>query len=168
MEVKEDYSDKSFAIYGETKKYKDMLKALGGKFNKYLKIDGESKIGWIFSKKDQENVMDFVLRANSGETFSLDSDLPSSSLDLPNLPSKNKSVYQYVKYKVFKPKTDQKVQLKVDGKTMEGTVTSVETHNDTVDTVHMDFEGKEQLGLICNGKWTIFGYFPKHNLFFSD
>ena len=81
MFVKEDYSDKRFAIYGNTKKYKDMLKALGGKFNKYLKIDGETKIGWIFSKKAQEKVMDFVLRANSGETFSSDSDLPNYSLD---------------------------------------------------------------------------------------
>ena len=168
MELKEDYSEKSFAVYGETKKYKDILKRLGGRFNKNLKINGETTPGWIFAKKNQENVADFLLKANSGETFTLDTDLPSNSLDLPDLPSKNKSKYQYVKYKVYTPKTNQKVELKVDGNTMEGKVINVETHNDIVDTLYLDFEGKEQLAMICNGKWTIFGYFPKHNLYFTD
>jgi len=168
MDIKEDYSEKSFAVYGETKKFKDILKKLGGRFNKNLKIDNENKAGWIFAKKHQENVVEFIMKVNSGETFTLPTDLPTSSLDLPNLPIKNKSVYQYVKYKVYKPKTNQKVELKVDGNSMEGKVVSVETHNDIVDTVHLDFDGKEQLAMICNGKWTIFGYFPKHNLFFSD
>ena len=44
MDIKEDYSEKSFAVYGETKKFKDILKNLGGRFNKNLKIDLENII----------------------------------------------------------------------------------------------------------------------------
>lgn len=41
-----DYSDKAFAIIGETKARKDELARLGGKFNKYLRCGA----GWIFPK----------------------------------------------------------------------------------------------------------------------
>jgi len=52
MECK-TYSDKSFAVYGETKEYKETLKSFGGKWNQNLK-DGA---GWIFpnSKRSQVN-----------------------------------------------------------------------------------------------------------------
>ena len=45
----EDYSDNSFVIYGETKPYKDEIKALGGKWNSNLKVGP----GWIFSNKNK-------------------------------------------------------------------------------------------------------------------
>lgn len=41
-----DYSDKSFAITGETYPIKAQLKALGGKFNYHLTCGA----GWIFNK----------------------------------------------------------------------------------------------------------------------
>ena len=50
------YSEKSFAVYGETKAFKDTLKALNGKFNPKLK-DGA---GWIFSLKQLEQVSAFI------------------------------------------------------------------------------------------------------------
>lgn len=34
----EMYSEKSFAVFGETKAFKDTLKALNGKFNPNLKV----------------------------------------------------------------------------------------------------------------------------------
>lgn len=46
------YSEKSFAVYGDTKQYKDELKALGGKFNLNLK-EGP---GWIFRSTDAPKV----------------------------------------------------------------------------------------------------------------
>lgn len=53
----EDYSDKSFVVRGEdTKKYKEELKNLGGRFNKNL--NGGS--GWIFSNKRREEVESFL------------------------------------------------------------------------------------------------------------
>jgi hypothetical protein len=53
----EDYSDKSFVVRGEdTKKYKEELKNLGGRFNKNLNGGG----GWIFSNKRREEVESFL------------------------------------------------------------------------------------------------------------
>ena len=48
----ENYTAKSFVLLGNTKKYKDDIKKLGGKFNCNLK---DNKVGWIFpiDKKDQ-------------------------------------------------------------------------------------------------------------------
>lgn len=45
-----DYSEKAIAVIGETFPIKDILSDLGGRFNKFLTIDGERKAGWIFSK----------------------------------------------------------------------------------------------------------------------
>lgn len=47
-----DYSDKAFAIIGDTKPIKEQLKKLGGRFNMHLKCGA----GWIFSKKQLDNV----------------------------------------------------------------------------------------------------------------
>lgn len=47
-----DYSEKAFAVVGETKSIKDDLKLLGGKFNNFLSCGP----GWIFSKKHIDNV----------------------------------------------------------------------------------------------------------------
>jgi len=52
-----DYSDKSIAVVGEgTKKHKDSLKELGGKYNSNLR----GGAGWIFSKKSTEEVQEFL------------------------------------------------------------------------------------------------------------
>jgi len=46
------YSEKSVAVFGDTKPVKDNLRALGGRFNKYLKgPDGASQPGWVFMNK---------------------------------------------------------------------------------------------------------------------
>lgn len=52
-----DYSERSFAVYGDTKSIKNKLMELGGKYNRNLR-DG---CGWIFSKKCKENVQKFFL-----------------------------------------------------------------------------------------------------------
>ena len=51
-----EYSDKSIAVYGDTKEYKDILKTLGGKWNANLR-DGP---GWIFSIKHKESVKSWI------------------------------------------------------------------------------------------------------------
>jgi len=48
-----EYSEKSFAIIGNTKPIKDILLQLGGKYNRYLTVG----IGWIFSNKKKNEVM---------------------------------------------------------------------------------------------------------------
>lgn len=53
----EEYSEKSFVIRGDdTKKFKDTLKELGGKWNPSLK-DGA---GWIFSNTRKEQLEKFL------------------------------------------------------------------------------------------------------------
>ena len=47
-----DYSEKAFAIIGDTKVIKVTLKELGGKYNPKLRCGA----GWIFSKKKQDKV----------------------------------------------------------------------------------------------------------------
>ena len=168
--VGDNYTAKSFVVYGNTKKYKDHLANLEGKFNKYLNIDGEKTPGWIFSNKKLEVVMEFVQKVNSGEVVS-SSDLPSSetlstSLPTVTVPTRN-NPYQFVKFKIYKPSNGQTVKLKVDGKVTEGQAVRVETHNDVVDTVYIDFDGNTSLAKICNGEWQIYGYNVRHTLFFE-
>lgn len=52
-----DYSEKAFAIIGDTKPIKDELKSLKGRFNSRLTINGESKAGWVFAKRNSEPVL---------------------------------------------------------------------------------------------------------------
>ena len=47
-----DYSDKAIAIIGDTKKYKDTLKSLGGRFNFNLSCGA----GWIFPKSKENEI----------------------------------------------------------------------------------------------------------------
>ena len=55
-----DYSEKAFAVVGDTKTIKDDLKRLGGRFNPKLTCGA----GWIFSKKVLDEVQKYL---NCGE-----------------------------------------------------------------------------------------------------
>ncbi len=48
-----EYSPKSVAVYGDTKSIKDELKAMGGRFNSRLTINGKKIAGWIFPKSKE-------------------------------------------------------------------------------------------------------------------
>ena len=43
-----DYTEKSIAVFGDTKSIKEILKSLGGRFNTRLSYEGEKTAGWIF------------------------------------------------------------------------------------------------------------------------
>ena len=66
IEIK-PYSDKSFLIIGEdTKKHKEKLKELGGKWNSTLK-------GWIYSNKNEQKVREWMSECVAVEEyFSMD------------------------------------------------------------------------------------------------
>ena len=55
-----DYSDKAFAVVGDTKSVKEELKKMGGRFNSKLSCG----CGWIFSNKVRQEVERFI---SSGE-----------------------------------------------------------------------------------------------------
>ena len=50
------YSDKSFAIIGETKPFKEILKGLNCRFNGFLTVNNIKQPGWIFSAKRLEDI----------------------------------------------------------------------------------------------------------------
>lgn len=45
-----EYSEKAIVIYGDTRRIKDKLKDLGGRFNPHLNRNGAKVAGWIFPK----------------------------------------------------------------------------------------------------------------------
>lgn len=51
-----DYSEKAFAVVGDTREIKDTLKQHGGRFNPSLTVGGSKCAGWIFSKKNLDEV----------------------------------------------------------------------------------------------------------------
>ena len=54
-----NYSDKSIALFGNTKKLKEKLKILGGRYNKNLNNpeNGNKAIGWIFPINKKELII---------------------------------------------------------------------------------------------------------------
>ncbi len=54
------YSEKSVAIFGDTKAIKDQLAALGGRFNKYLTQNGQKSAGWVFPKSKEPELQQLV------------------------------------------------------------------------------------------------------------
>lgn len=57
-----DYSEKAIAVIGNTYEIKEGLKNLGGKFNKFLTVEGEKKAGWIFNKSQADKVSDLLIQ----------------------------------------------------------------------------------------------------------
>ena len=51
-----NYSEKAFAVVGDTREIKDLLKENGGRFNPALTVNGVKCAGWIFSKKNLDAV----------------------------------------------------------------------------------------------------------------
>jgi hypothetical protein len=52
----EDYTDRSVAVMGDTRKYKEDLKKLGGKYNGNLK----NGPGWVFPKTSENALKNFI------------------------------------------------------------------------------------------------------------
>ena len=58
-----DYSEKAIALFGDTRAIKDLLKAMGGKFNPRLTHKDEKQAGWIFAPS-QRAELEIVLNLN--------------------------------------------------------------------------------------------------------
>jgi hypothetical protein len=52
----EEYTARSVVVQGDTRKYKEDLKKLGGKYNSRLKTGP----GWIFSKSSEDDLRSFI------------------------------------------------------------------------------------------------------------
>ena len=54
-----EYSEKAVAVFGDTKPIKDDLKAMGGRFNSRLTLNGQKLAGWIFPKTKEERLASY-------------------------------------------------------------------------------------------------------------
>lgn len=59
-----DYSLKSFVIVGRTYPIKNILKLNNGSFNRNLKINGKKIKGWVFSKRNYNNLVNLLETIN--------------------------------------------------------------------------------------------------------
>ena len=56
-----DYSEKSIAVFGDTKSIKEQLAALGGRFNKYLTQNDQKCAGWVFPKSKKAELQQLLI-----------------------------------------------------------------------------------------------------------
>ncbi len=55
-----DYSERAIIVIGQTKEIKTQLAEIGGRFNRYLKHEGNTVAGWVFSKKASDKVNNLI------------------------------------------------------------------------------------------------------------
>ncbi|MDH6309991.1 hypothetical protein M2451_002881 [Dysgonomonas sp. PFB1-18] len=55
-----DYSEKAIALFRDTKPIKDLLSAMGGKFNPRLTYNDIKKAGWIFQKSKRKELQNII------------------------------------------------------------------------------------------------------------
>ena len=59
-----NYSEKAVAVIGGTYEIREGLKAIGGKFNPSLTVNGERVKGWIFPKSKENDIADLLISYN--------------------------------------------------------------------------------------------------------
>lgn len=62
-----DYTEKSIAVFGNTKPYIEELKNIGGKYNHNLKYKDGTSPGWIFPKTKHLSVKQLITKINEGK-----------------------------------------------------------------------------------------------------
>jgi hypothetical protein len=86
------YSEKAIAVLGDSRKYKEQLKNIGGKYNPNLTYEGKRQPGWIFPKKMIGSVKPII-------NFRMDK--PDISITGRSFP-KNKDIYIENAQKILK------------------------------------------------------------------
>lgn len=110
----QNYTDKSFVVRGDTKKYREYLKNLGGKWNSSLtdKETGEKFGGWIFPSIKQRDVKNWY---NNRESLESDNEIQPittgvsrllSSIGVPTLENKTNTASIEVMFKQIMNRLD--------------------------------------------------------------
>jgi hypothetical protein len=90
-----NYTDRSVAVFGNTKPYSEPLKQAGGRFNPSLKYGNDEETrrpGWIFSKTKENDVRQLVDSLNSQPQPVATSSTSTSSNSTSSKTSQYKSV----------------------------------------------------------------------------
>lgn len=85
-----NYSEKAFAVVGDTREIKDLLKENGGRFNPALTVNGVKCAGWIFSKKSLQAVR-LALIGYTVQDITVDQEQPEQAQTIE--PDKENTVY---------------------------------------------------------------------------
>lgn len=137
----EEYSDLSIVVRGDTRKYKEDLKKLGGKYNSRLR--GEP--GWIFPKSKQNDIAKFIKEgkrlvsheeAQTGEARTLEWESKRSSEQKTYSSSPSSSNDNYVLIDMIK-KLTQKLDV------MDKKLSSLMTANNIQDTISKQVSHKK-------------------------
>ena len=85
-----DYTEKSIAIFGDTRSIKDDLKALGGRFNPRLNYNGGKAAGWIFPIDMRDQIEELLEMSDedtdTDDTFEIDKTEKHQDSDVNDLP----------------------------------------------------------------------------------
>ena len=60
-----DYSDRSVAVFGDSRPVKEDFKEIGGRFNRYLKRNKSTEPGWVFLKEKKDEVIEIIEEYNN-------------------------------------------------------------------------------------------------------
>ena len=157
---KSGIAGKSFVIRGDdTKRFKDQLRAAGGKFNPML--DGGP--GWIFSVKKKEEIQVLLDQIQGGD---IKGDQPTSRKI--NIPGQART--QAVTYTFPRPNQKSILTILSDGISAKYHISSIETHDGIVDTIFIFPDGKPmdiKKAVVVNGKWQIWCHPNEHSITFS-
>ena len=69
------YSQRSIAVFGDTKSIKEELKKMGGVFNSSLKYNDQKRPGWIFMNYTRKDVQELLEKEEKVEEISDDEEL---------------------------------------------------------------------------------------------
>jgi hypothetical protein len=176
-----DYSERSIAVIGDTKEYKEQLRELGGKYNPGLTVNDQRVAGWIFSKKQQDKVEEFLGLSDGVE------EAPTKSAKLtPKAKTPAKSTkphirpvanpvddkYQSVSYRVFKPFKGQEIflytypddDLKSSPEATDAKVLRVYPNSDGIITkMDVSYGDDKAVAIISDGQWSLrYSSFPNY------
>lgn len=162
----EQYTSKSIAVFGDTKDYKDMLKDMGGKFNRNLtNSEQETAPGWIFSNKKEANVKKFVDDINStinpAKQVKSNVRTVAQKIEFPNVYAADDKEYQIIFFTVMLPKIGSSFTVRKndsdDESNKTGTIGKILSENYPFDHIAVTFDDDddnvEYEMKIINGKW---------------
>jgi hypothetical protein len=64
-----EYSEKSIAVFGDTKPFKSEFSSIGGRFNPSLRKDGVVTPGWVFKKTSEQDVLRVLRKGGVAVNF---------------------------------------------------------------------------------------------------
>lgn len=166
-----DYSEKSIALFGDTRKWAGNLKKMNGRFNAHLKrvIEGKEvrTAGWIFKVDRTDEVVTFVEEANRGIIDVIPNEPKPKASPAKGAkgssPAKNNDIITFT-YTVQQPKELAVVLFE------DGTQEEFDTSYVLSDKVYLVKADGSRLPLcVVSGKWTLLPYWNRsHDVLFKS